>query len=343
MQLSIKKTATIQDVAKHAGVSTATVSRTLSNPEIVTEDTRNLVMEAVRATGYRANRAARNLRTQKAGAVGVLVPNLSNPFFSGILAGIQSVFGKTDYSVLITDTLMDAGERHPGEWMLLDGRVDGLLVLDSGQTNASQAILANAPPEAPVVFGNELDLRGKFPGVGCDDVRGGEMAAEHLCGLGHERLVIFTGEKGNPVSEQREAGFCAKAKSLGATRVEVMHGDFTTQSAEKMVPELLAMSPRPTGVFCCSDMMALAVLSGALRAGLRVPEDMSVIGYDDLTVSQYFVPALTTIRQDRQMIGAGSAKMLLDLLEKKVPMGAAQDVVVPLELIERASTAAYQG
>lgn len=335
----VKKTATIQDVANKAGVSTATVSRALSNPDVVTKETREIVLTAVRATGYRANRAARNLRTQRAGAIGVLVPNLSNPYFSPIISAIQRVFSGTDFSVLVTDTI-ETEQNSPDEGLLVDGRADGLLVLDSDPESVAQSVVSNAPEDASIIYVNDLCPARKFPSVSSDDAAGARLAAEHLLDLGHTRLAIVTGPSDRNVAVLRRDAFVDACKERGVEDVLVVEGDFSPASGERAAGQILTENADVTGVFCSSDMMALGLLSAAIKRGRQVPESLSVVGYDDIGVAQYFIPALTTVRQDRAQIGAIAARLLLNKLTGKHVPDAKSDQILGVELIERNSTAA---
>lgn len=311
------KTAKIQDVARVAGVSTATVSRALSNPDMLTERTRKVVFDAVRETGYRVNRAARNLRTQKAGAVLVLVPNLGNPFFSQILSGISSVISDTDYSLLVADTADS-----PSRGKLLvdyfrDSRIDGLISLDGGLSASDLDLLAGQGGDNRIVFTCEWMLDGDYPSVRSDNARGAWLAMEHLHALGHREIAHITGPEGNVLTYARRDGMLAARREFGLPVREdfILRGDFTLKCGYDAAARIMALETRPTAVFCASDMVAFGLIAGLTAAGVKVPEEMSVVGFDDIEMSEYYVPALTTIRQDRQELGRRGASWLLKLLD----------------------------
>ncbi|MFW2541488.1 LacI family DNA-binding transcriptional regulator [Primorskyibacter sp. 2E107] len=340
----IQKTVRIQDVARAAGVSTATVSRALSNPGILSEGTRKAVQDAIRETGYRVNKAARNLRKQRAGAVLVLVPNLGNPFFSQILAGISARFSGTDYAVLIKDTDGFAGG--PGALVeyFLDARVDGIISLDGGLNAGQLAAFSDHGVDGRVVFACEWVHDCPLPSVRSDNVTGAQLAVRHLHGLGHRKIAHVTGPEGNVLTAARREGMLAERDRLGlpAHPDWIMRGDFSMESGQAAAQRIIAMDERPTAVFCASDMVAFGLIATLTEAGVRVPQDISVIGFDDIEMSQFYIPALTTIRQNRRRLGVRATELLLDRLEGEIT--AAPDVglveLVGVALIERASTAA---
>lgn len=333
-----RKTARIQDVARAAGVSTATVSRALSNPDMLAEATRTAVFDAIRATGYRVNQAARNLRKQRAGAVLILVPNLGNPFFSHILAGMSATLSENEYSVLITDT----SERHDGALVdfFLDGRVDGMISLDGSLTEAELAQFAANGVADKIVFACEWVHGAPYPSVRSDNEAGARLAIQHLAQLGHTKIAHVTGPSGNVLTRMRREGMLAAREQLGLpVRAEwIIRGDFSMQSGEAAGRQILSMNDRPTAVFCASDMVAFGLISTLVAAGVDVPGEISVVGFDDIEMSQYYIPALTTIRQDRRALGHEAAELLLRQLRSPA-MGEPPVHVVPVELIARASTA----
>lgn len=331
--------ATIQDVARDADVSTATVSRTLSSPELVSESTREAVFEAIRRTGYRVNQAARNLRMKRAGAVLILVPNLDKPFYSGILAGISDGFAGTDYAVLITDT-----QRHPLKegtlaGYFLDGRIDGAISLDGGMSPEMLRQCTDQGFDDRIIFLCEWVDGQAFPVISSDNAEGARLAIRHLHALGHRRIAHVTGPDGNVLTAARRQGMVAERKRLGLpARPEwIIRGDFSLESGNDAALRILAMDERPTAVFCSADMVAFGLMSRLIAGGLRVPEDISVIGFDDIEMAEYYVPALTTIRQDRHRLGSHAAKALLERIARG-GQGTPNEAIA-VDLIVRASTA----
>ncbi|MFA3916751.1 LacI family DNA-binding transcriptional regulator [Ruegeria hyattellae] len=337
----IQKTATIQDVARMAQVSTATVSRVLSNPDLVSERTRNTVLEAIRAAGYRVNQTARNLRMKRAGAVLVLVPNLGKPFYSGILAGISEGFAGSDYAILITDTEAQPLQDSALSGYFLDGRIDGAIALDGRLSPDALRQCADLGVANRIVFLCEWVEGGKFPVISSDNVEGARLAIGHLHALGHRKIAHVTGPDGNVLTIARREGMVAERARLGlpARPDWIIRGDFSLESGRDAARRILNMSDRPTAVFCSADMVAFGLISGLLEGGLRVPEDISVVGFDDIEMSQFYVPALTTIRQDRALLGRRAAELLLGELTKSSSEDV-QPAQIGVDLIVRASTQA---
>jgi LacI family repressor for deo operon, udp, cdd, tsx, nupC, and nupG len=340
----IQKTATIQDVARAARVSTATVSRALSNPDLLSDRTREAVLEAIRRTGYRVNRAARNLRMQRAGAVLVLVPNLGKPFYSGILAGLGEGFAGSDYSILITDT-----ERNPLRdatlaGYFLDGRIDGAVCLDGGLSRSALRECDAQGVGGSIVFLCEWVEGETYPVIASDNAEGARLAIRHLHGLGHRKIAHVTGPEGNVLTAARREGMLAERTRLGLpARPEwIIRGDFSLESGHEAAQRILAMANRPTAVFCSADMVAFGLIAGLQGGGLAVPGDISVVGFDDIEMSGFYVPALTTIRQDRTRLGRRAAEVLLARLAGPVSEGAVEPLV-PVNLVVRASTAPPPG
>ncbi|NND40490.1 MAG: LacI family DNA-binding transcriptional regulator [Silicimonas sp.] len=335
----IGKPANIQDVARQAGVSTATVSRVLSNPKLVSEHTRSAVLEAIEKTGYRVNQAARNLRMKRAGAVLVLVPNLGKPFYSGILAGISDGFADSDYAVLITDTDSNPLQDTTLAGYFLDGRIDGAISLDGRLSPSALQRCKDHGLSDRIVFLCEWVEGQTFPVISSDNAEGARLAIRHLHGLGHRKIAHVTGPDGNVLTAARREGMVAERAlhGLPAQPDWIIRGDFSLESGHDAAQKILAMRDRPSAVFCSADMVAFGLIAGLLKGGLRVPEDISVVGFDDIEMSEYYVPALTTIRQDRHFLGRRAAEVLLDRLTGAGGVSG-PEAPVPVELIVRAST-----
>jgi LacI family repressor for deo operon, udp, cdd, tsx, nupC, and nupG len=339
------RAAKIIDVAKLAGVSTATVSRALNQPETVAESTRQSVIEAAAKTGYRINIAARNLRRQRAGAVVVLVPHLENPFFSEILSGIEAALAKTGLSVLIADT------KHPGvpSSLVFDylhsGRADGVISLDGSLAD----ILADAPHVRdalpPIVYACEWIDNDASPSVRVDNAAGAALAISHLADLGHTRIGHIRGPTDNILTRERSDGATGelRARGLDVRADWFFDGDFTMAGGRRAARRWMALEDRPTAMFCASDETAIGFISTLHDAGLSVPGDVSVVGFDDIEIAGYFIPPLTTVRQPRTALGATAANLLIDLVEGDGTEKTDDQKVLPVELIVRSSTVGVSG
>ncbi|WP_305988522.1 LacI family DNA-binding transcriptional regulator [Roseibium sp. MMSF_3544] len=337
----VQKNARIRDVAEKAGVSTATVSRALSNPELLTEATRESVFAAIRATGYRVNKAARTLRTRQTGAVLVLVPNLGNPFFSQILAGISEKLGDHDTSVLIADTNDHSTTGKRLVDYFLDSQIDGMICLDGGLSDFELGQFRDKGVADRIVFACEWVQGADLPSVRSDNVQGARLAVRHLHQLGHRKIAHVTGPSDNVLTHARRQGMIEERSRLGLpVRDEwIIRGDFSLESGRMAAQKIIAMKEPPTAVFCASDQVAFGLISTLMGNGINVPEDMSVVGFDDIELSEHYVPALTTIRQDRRALGAKAASLLLACIDPQANSKAdrKEPVVVEVELVVRRS------
>ncbi|QPC88556.1 LacI family DNA-binding transcriptional regulator [Mesorhizobium sp. NBSH29] len=336
-----RATPTIQDVARLANVSTATVSRALATPERVAEDTRRIVMEAVELTGYRVNQTARNLRRQQAGAIVVLVPNLGNPFFSRILAGIEATASRAGLNVLIADTIQPGAEQARLGDYLHNNRADGILVLDGSLADDFFASAGRAHP--PVVYACEWNEGTTLPSIRFDNAGGLRLAVEHLLALGHRHIGHVLGPWENVLTRERLRGFEAAlaAHGLSPRPDWLFDGDFTLAAGARAAQQWLKMVDRPTCITAASDEIACGFISELYRNGISVPDEVSVVGFDDIDIAEHFIPALTTVHQPRMKIGEEAAAALIDLISGVNGAGrlASTTTVLDAHLEIRASTA----
>ncbi len=320
-------------------MSTATVSRVLSRPDVVSPDTRRRVMEAVALLGYAPNSAAKHLRTLRSGQLLVMVPDISNPFFSLILRGIQEAARADGYAVLLGDTQDDEEREERYALMLKRKEADGLIILGHRLPKAAAELLRLSPAGgAPIVNGCEFSPKLGIPSVHIDNAAAAGEAMDHLYDLGHRRIGIVTGPLVSPLSRDRLRGATERAMANQAEgRLVVLHGDFTIESGSAAGDQLLAAGEPPTAIFCFNDEMAIGVLGAARRRGLNVPEDLSLVGFDDVRYAAHMNPPLTTIAQPMQQIGEGTVRLLLDILNGRTV--APVSVTLPHRLVIRASTA----
>ena len=329
----------IFEVAKRAGVSTATVSRVLSRPEMVSPRTRNRVMKAVELLRYVPNAAGKNLRTLRSGKLLVTVPDISNPFFSQILQGIEDVAQREGYAVLVGDTQHDAEREERYASMLKRHEADGLIFLGHRlPKQASEIVRAANGRSAPVVNGCEFSPGLGVPSVHIDNAKAAAEAMEHLYKLGHRRIGVITGTLISPLSRDRLRGAKAAAKKNRAlTACIIMNGDFSMESAVVAANRLLGTKDPPTAIFCFSDEMAMGAIETAKRRGLRLPTDLSIVGFDDIRFARCTDPPLTTVAQPMRAIGEGTVRLLLEILRGRPT--PPESVTLPHTLIIRSSTA----
>jgi LacI family repressor for deo operon, udp, cdd, tsx, nupC, and nupG len=336
--MSLRRMANIYDVAKRAGVSTATISRVLSRPDLVAPDTRTKVLAAIDSLGFTPNAAAKNLRTLRTAKLLVTVPDISNPFFSLILQGIEDAAQREGYSVLVGDTQHDEGREEKYALMLRRKEADGLIFLGHRlPKEAATLVRSMRPRQAPVVNGCEFSPNLGIPSVHIDNATASSEAMDHLYRLGHRRIGVITGPLVSPLSRDRLAGATARAKKARAEReMIVMNGDFSIESGSVAAERLLGRKEPPTAIFCFNDEMAMGVIQTAHLRGLRIPHDLSVVGFDDIRFARYFDPPLTTIAQPMRQIGEGTVRLVLEILRNDRPP---ESVTLPHTLVVRQSTA----
>lgn len=329
----------IKDIARLAGVSTATVSRTLSNPDRVSAETRAQVMAVVQQHDYRVNSFARSLRVRRADAVLALVPNLGNPFFSEIIAGIQDTLATAGIDLLVSDSLSQRARCQSPVTHLQAARADGLICLDGSLPAEILADLSARDVRDRVVFACEWPEGHSFPAVRSDNRAGMAMAVQHLTQLGHRDFALLTGPEGNILTRERRLGTEAALADAGLLLRPacIDGGTFDIEGGFRAAERLMQLVPRPTAILCSSDQLAFGCTAALVRMGISVPGDVSVMGFDDIALAGYAQPPLTTIRQDRRQLGRTAAARLLEGLGS----GARADeqmTTLSVGLVVRAST-----
>jgi LacI family repressor for deo operon, udp, cdd, tsx, nupC, and nupG len=328
----------IKDVARRAGVSTATVSRVLTRPGLVSAVTRRRVLESVRHLDYAPNAAAKNLRTLRTGNLLVTVPDISNPFFSLIIQGIEDAAQREGYRVLVGDTQHNAAREDAYALMLRRKEADGLIFLGHRLAKSAADLVRSTVGCAPVVNGCEFNPRLGVPSVHIDNATAAAEAMDHLYRLHHRRIGIVTGPLVSPLSRDRLRGANARAKRQHAQPdVIVIQGDFSIESGAVAAEQLLGRRQPPSAIFCFNDEMAMGVLQTARRRQVRVPDDLSVVGFDDIRFALCMEPPLTTVAQPMRAIGEGTVQLLLQILDGSGKAPAS--ITLPHTLTIRASTA----
>lgn len=329
----------IYEVARRAGVSASTVSRVLSRPGVVSPETRRRVLATVQEMGYAPNSVARNLRTRKSDKILVTVPDISNPFFSLIIQGIEGAAQRAGYTVLLGNTQHDEHHEERYARMLKRKEADGLIFLGHRIPKPAAELVAEMAPRcAPVVHGCEYSPALGVASVHIDNGAAAADAMDHLYTLGHRCIGVVTGPLVSPLSRDRLAGTEERARAVGAPGdLVVRHGDFTIESGALLAEGLLARPDPPTAIFCFNDEMAIGVIAVARRHRIRVPEDLSVVGFDDIRFARHIDPPLTTISQPMREIGEGTVRLLLEILrgDEIKPVS----VTLPHQLTVRGSTA----
>lgn len=357
---------TMSDVAKAASVSTSTVSRALAGDERVKEATRHHIVEVAERLGYTPNRTAAALRRGKTWMIGIVTPGtpraFSDPFYLEFLGGLGDRAMEAGYNLVIAapsgvkDAVATASPRGLDlEGLIAQGAVDAVALTEPEENDGRLAVLRQY--NVPFAFLGTVTEGGEVPAdvsfVDGDNVGNAREAVEHLIGLGHTRIACLSGEAGLVASRQRLDGYLQAMTRAGLTVDEgwIIGGDSTERGGREAMERLLAHGgvgsrrretniPVPTAVFASNDLMAIGALRAARAAGLRVPRDVSIVGFDGIPMAEVVEPPLTSVKQPIYALGRRLADVLLAALERADSSGQVQREIVPGQLVVRGSTAA---
>lgn len=327
----------IKDIARRLGVSPATVSRALSGTGLVAEPTLSRIRDAARELNYRPNVSARNLRTQRSMAVLMVVRDIGNPFYLEVMKGVEQAAREAGYSVLMGNTENDP-DREIGYFdMLRDGHADGMILM-TGKLPArlqAEGLLAS---DLPVVVALETIEGSGLPHVQIDNLVAARDAVRHLIGLGHRRIAHITGPLPEVMATLRRDGWHAAMAEAGLPVPEAyqQRGDYLLHTGQTLCGVLLDLPEPPTAIFCANDESAFGAVHELHRRGLDVPGDVSVVGFDDIYLSEAIFPPLTTVSQPRAEIGREAMSLLLEVIAGAEL--APEPIVMPTELRIRGTT-----
>ncbi|NLJ83782.1 MAG: LacI family transcriptional regulator [Halanaerobiaceae bacterium] len=326
---------TIKDIAREAGVSVTTVSRVLNNKADVSDKTREKVLKIIDRLNYNPNSIARGLVMNKTYTIGLIVPDISNAFFAEIAKAIEDELREYGYSVIFCNTDNDKDREKESIDLLRSKQVDGLIGAFSH--DSKDEVLALGKAGLPIVQIDRLVDDSQIPSVIIDNILSGYEATEYLIKKGHRRIAHITGALDTNTGIRRAEGYRKALQEYGIEIDEelVMEGDFSQESGYLAMKEILERNKDLTAVFAGNDMMALGAYRAIYAAGLKIPEDISIIGHDDFTLASLVSPALTTMQQPIYKIGKVAASLLIDIIKgKKNKEGL---IVVNTSLIERSS------
>ena len=329
--------ATILDVSKAAGVSVATVSRVLNRKGQVSQETARRVMRAVEALSYAPNVSARNLRLNESRIILIVAPNTTNPYYTYILSGIGKAAHRMGYSAFLCDTGGERDETRKVLDMLVRRQADGAILL---ATERESDWLRPYAEKYPLVECSEYDPKLNLPRVSIDNYAAAREAMAHLIWLGHERIGLVSSSNGYISTALRLSGYRDALTEAGLPLKEdyVRRGaaDYSFKSGFDSARSLLELPDRPTALLCISDMLALGAIASAKEMGLRVPEDVTVVGFDDVEHTTMFHPYVTTVAQPCAEIG----RKAMELLESAIARApVSQETLLPHRLIVRESSA----
>ncbi|WP_416307556.1 LacI family DNA-binding transcriptional regulator [Neptunicella sp. SCSIO 80796] len=326
--------ATIRDVAKEAGLSVGTISKVLSSPEKVSKNNLSKAQAAIKKLNYKPNMLAQKFRHKQSSTVVVMVPDIANLFFAQVISGIEKVAQKKNYNVLIGDT-EDSTKREMEFVRMVETRLaDGIINLRPYL--AHDSILPKSGVIAISAAGCENT---PYPSVRIDNAGASKKVVDYLISLGHRRIGVVSGLANNPHSIDRLKGYQLALEQAGIPFDPelIVEGDFNFWSGLNAVEYFTRMPRLPSALFCMNDEMAIGAMKGLTNKGIKVPEHISVSGFDDMEVSRYCTPTLTSIAQPAGKIGEKSAELLLSLIEGSQP--SQMEHVLPYEFVIRESTA----
>jgi len=329
---------TIKDVAREAGVSVSTVSRVLNNSKPVSDEIRVRVLAAVEKLNFQPNSLARSLVLKKTRLIGVLVPDIANPFFPVAIAGIEEIAGMYGYHILLFNTFGEIEKELQYLNIMKEKQVDGIIKMSTQVTEKHEEYFSNA--SIPMVVTSKCTDREDVPCVVIDDVKAAYDATQYLISLGHRRIGIISGPLDDSTGRDRFLGYqqAMLEHRLNLDFNLLKQGNFKVESGRRAMLEILqTVSPEhlPTAIFCANDEMAIGAIGAILDQGLKVPEDISVMGFDDIFIAPVFRPALTTVKQPIYDIGAVATRTLVKLIEgEKIEQPT---TFLPYHIIERES------
>ncbi|MDU5638564.1 HTH-type transcriptional repressor PurR [Haemophilus parainfluenzae] len=309
--------ATIKDVAKMAGVSTTTVSHVINKTRFVAKETEEAVMQAIKSLKYSPSAVARSLKVNTTKSIGMIVTTSESPYFAEIIHAVEDHCYRQGYSLFLCNTQNDPEKIKNHVEMLTKKRVDGLLVMCSEYTQHSLDVLSgfSSVPMVVMDWGPNADT----DIIEDNSFNGGYIATKHLIDCGHKAIGLIAGELDKTTARTRYEGFVKAMNEANLPIHEnwIMEGFFEPEDGYECMNKILVQDNLPTAVFCCNDVMALGAISAITEKGLRVPDDISIIGYDNIHSSRFYAPPLTTIHQSKSRLGAQAVNLLFERIANK--------------------------
>ena len=332
------KHVTRDDVAKDAGVSSATVSYVVNNgPRPVAAETRQKVLDAIRKSGYQPNAVARSLRLQKTSTLGIILPDTLNPYFAEVARGVEQYAFENNYTLILCHSDYSVEREIQYVNVLQSERAAGVIWFPATADPKPAEMLANY--EIPLVILDRTVSGVDCPSIVADNYKGACLATQYLIDLGHRDIGCISRPLDLPHSQERIKGFLATLgkNGLPVDLKRIVKGGFRLEDGRAAAFQLLDQHPTITAIFAYNDFMAIGALRAAYERSLRIPQDLSIVGFDDLPQSQFTSPALTTVQQQKLEMGRRGAKLLLDLINGKSP---SKEYLKPLkvQLVIREST-----
>jgi LacI family transcriptional regulator len=328
----------MREVAERAGVSVTTVSHVVNNTRTVSPETRSRVEEAMQTLGYQPNVLARSLRRGVTHTIGIILPDSANPYFAEVVRGIEDTSFVQGYSVILCNSDNDLEKEHHYTNVLVEKQVDGIIFVAAGLSTENIQDLCERG--VPLILVDRHVPNVQVDKVLADNQQGGWLATRHLIDLNHRSIACIGGPTGVRLSSERVAGYrqALESADIDYDPKWIMEGDFQYQSGYSCAKELFHQQPSPTAIFACNDLMAIGAYRFAHEKNLLVPEQLSIVGFDDVRLAAYTNPPLTTIRQSKRKMGTQAAKLLLERIAQQDL--EPRQVILGTELVIRGSTAA---
>jgi len=325
------KKITIKEIAREAGVSISTVSRVINSTTPVSESLKSRVIKAIEKLGYTPDHIARGLRKGQTGVVGFVLPDISNPFFATTARGAEDFLRCKGYVLMFCDSDQNELQETEALKMLLSRRVDGLLFTGTGQYN--KLIDQYRERQIPVVFLDRIyNSSQNISYVVADNIGGMRKLVDYLVETGHKSFALLNGNKQVHTAQDRYVGFTESLENHGLKNYTVVFGEFTYESGKSMVRSLTSI---PDAIVCGNDLIAYGAIEELELMGYRVPEDVSVTGFDDIPFSKHYKPPLTTVKQPAYEMGKKAAEMLLKMMKTRKNK---RGIVLETQLVVRSST-----
>jgi len=333
---------TLKKIAKKAGVSVATASRVLNDRPSqirISEETKKKVLKIATELDYHPNIFARSLRTRKTGIVGVIVSDITDPYFGGIIDGVEKVLNENDYYFLLSSAQNSPQKEELYLTRLRKSRVDGLLILGGALRFTNGEVKQLASSSIPIVVVGRKSPHPNISSVTVDNFTGGFLGTEHLIKLGHQDIVHIATVEPREDGKERLNGYRSAMEKYGIKdKCWIEKGDITAESGCKVMTRILKKAPTPTAVFTYNDMSALGVMRAIRDQELRIPENIAVVGFDDIPIAVHFDPALTTVRQPQEEMGRKGAKLLMRAIKENNKSNRRENIVLEAKLIIRKSS-----
>jgi LacI family transcriptional regulator len=336
MSIVNKRKVTLKDIAKEAGVGLGTASRVLNQNPSVKESSRKAVFEAMKKLNYKPNAIARSLKTKTTRTIGVMIPDISSPFYPEVVRGIEDISNIYKYNIILCNTDKNQERVNDSIDVFWEKKVDGIILISSFISEEVAESLKDL--EVPVVLILTKDPKGYFASVTIDNEKAAFEAVNYLCELGHKRIAFILGKTdGSPSWTRRLEGYKLALKNNGI----LYNDDLVIRTGTRYgagyhsMKALLEKNPSPTAIFAGTDIMAMGAAKACNEAGLKIPDDISIIGFDGIEHTEYYYPSITTVKVQRYDMGAIGMRMLTKLLNNEEL--SEKNFITEVELVKRSS------